>query len=145
MTPEQEKVKEEIFQGCMDFIEIAEQPDTTPDSIIARMKLKGYTHMQLLIITSCLKRASEVDEQKALPAPTIPESNGTLENWYKRGEVYCGQIYGDTKGRFQDGEMIHTSRVVSRDDYTIRTLNSIYTLGDPHIGSYTTEDGHTTD
>lgn len=60
---------------------------------------------------------------------------GRLENWtiqkYPQGVIYWGNIYGDTKDRFYDGQYIHTSLVTSRDGQIIHTLNSTYELGKP--------------
>jgi len=41
------------------------------------------------------------------------------------GNLY-GAVYGDVHGRFRDGEMITTSRVVSEDGNIVNTLYSIY-------------------
>lgn len=62
------------------------------------------------------------------------EITGTLENWsYDRHHrVFWGQIYGDTKGRFRDGTMIHTSACEfnkNKEGDIIETLNSRYKLG----------------
>ena len=45
--------------------------------------------------------------------------------------VVTGQIYGDTKGRFLDGETVTTSIIQSIDVGSRRvfTMNSVYTLG----------------
>lgn len=60
---------------------------------------------------------------------------GRLENWtiqkYPQGEIYWGNIYGDIKGRFADGDYIHTSLITKRDEQIIHTLNSTYELGKP--------------
>lgn len=50
-------------------------------------------------------------------ASRINTSHGT----YVRGEVY-----GDTKGRFVDGEVIRTSVVVTIEGNVVLTRNSIY-------------------
>lgn len=49
---------------------------------------------------------------------------GVLRNaeWIKEGDprspCLCGEVYGDTKGRFRDGTSIVTSTVMSEDDGT---------------------------
>lgn len=46
--------------------------------------------------------------------------------------IYWGDIYGDTKCRWEDGETIHTSAVLSyeetSDAFIVTTRNSIYEL-----------------
>lgn len=46
--------------------------------------------------------------------------------------IYWGNVYGDTKGRFRGGELIHTSWVVSGPDENgiIKTRNSVYKIED---------------
>lgn len=64
---------------------------------------------------------------------------GLLENWYSQNGMYWGQVYFDRKGRFMDGESIHTSGV--EDDpvtlptgaTVIKTRNSVYMLGLPRL------------
>lgn len=69
--------------------------------------------------------------------PTVALT-GRIENWYL--DVYgfpflWGQVYDDTKGRFKDGEHIHTSRITEtqvselQSGYVLETANSIYLLG----------------
>lgn len=59
-----------------------------------------------------------------------------LENWRiektRYGQIYWGNVYGDAKGRFYDGQHIHTSLVVKREGQVIYTLNSVYQLGRPN-------------
>lgn len=52
----------------------------------------------------------------------------TLRMAYKDlgGQVVCGRIYGDTRGRFPDGQSIQTSRVKSINGNVVETLNSTY-------------------
>lgn len=58
-----------------------------------------------------------------------------LKNWFPRvtydgGIYFVGVIYNDTKGRFADGSLIHTS-MVRRVDFTtgvVETKNSVYNL-----------------
>lgn len=59
-----------------------------------------------------------------------------LQNWFfeqtPRGSyVITGNIYGDEKGRFEDGTIIHTSKLESVDflNGIAKTLNSTYHLG----------------
>lgn len=51
--------------------------------------------------------------------------------------VYWGRIYGDKKGRFNDGDSIHTSRVISKDYYqgyqVVNTRNSKYLMVDSKV------------
>lgn len=58
---------------------------------------------------------------------------GTLKNarLIIEGDPRCpclvGDVYGDSKGRFQDGERVTTSRLVRHDDGSIfKTLYSVY-------------------
>lgn len=57
-----------------------------------------------------------------------------LRNWhYNEGwNVFTGDIYDDTKGRWEDGTHIHTSTVVERIDdgerELIVTRNSVYVI-----------------
>jgi len=66
--------------------------------------------------------------------------NGLLDDW--RVEiasdgyaVLVGKITGDTKGRFTDGTVMHTSRITTsdpiREGAVVQTLNSKYKLGKP--------------
>lgn len=61
-----------------------------------------------------------------------------LENWSTGWNTddgsFCisGLIYGDTKGRFSDGELIRTSRIEAREvkeGDLVQTRNSVYQLG----------------
>lgn len=61
--------------------------------------------------------------------------NGTLRNWTivvtLDGEsMFCGKIYGDTKGRFRDGEYIYTSAIIEGPTPLgyVMTKNSTYFL-----------------
>lgn len=68
---------------------------------------------------------------------------GTLHNWAYDPilNVIWGDIQGDTRGRFVDGDRIHTSDIpITRagrnknqfyKGYLVKTLNSTYLLGDP--------------
>ena len=61
----------------------------------------------------------------------------TLENWTQIGQVIYGQIYGDTRGRFVDGQQVRTSRLdeIVHDDDMVKyayTQNSVYKLGVPN-------------
>lgn len=57
-----------------------------------------------------------------------------IENWVRVGDVIYGEIYEDSKGRFVDGEGIVTSRIVSVDNDTVQTVNTLYKLGTPYRG-----------
>lgn len=48
-----------------------------------------------------------------------------LEHW-GQCSVLTGNIYGDSRGRFQDGELIHTSAIQSNDGDVYVTRNSVY-------------------
>ena len=57
-----------------------------------------------------------------------------LKNWIvvgiPQGMVIEGEIYNDIKKRFEDGKVIHTSRVLKADfvNGVVETLNSVYHL-----------------
>lgn len=62
--------------------------------------------------------------------------NGTLINarMIFEGDPRCpclrGQVYGDTKGRFRDGEQITTSRIKAQEDGCVfLTTYSVYKVG----------------
>lgn len=64
------------------------------------------------------------------------KTNATIEAWevvhnYEDDIVVRGKIYGDTEGRFRDGEDIITSNVQILDlvHKVVITKNSIYKLG----------------
>ena len=57
-----------------------------------------------------------------------------IENWVKTTHTmeqvtYSGNLFGDSKGRWYDGAMVRTSKVVKEEGDIIYTLNSIYKLG----------------
>lgn len=64
--------------------------------------------------------------------------NGRLENWvvdpFGRNVIW-GEIFGDTKKRFEDGAWIHTSSIdpdfinKAKEGDIVVTLNSSYLLG----------------
>lgn len=63
--------------------------------------------------------------------------DGVLRDSYRQViddvEIIVGKIYGDKKGRFLDGTVIHTSRIqdieVDKDGQKfVKTLNSVYLL-----------------
>lgn len=68
------------------------------------------------------------------------EITGKLENWHVacpvRGVyILCGRVFGDTKGRFSDGELIHTSQLHCnykelKEGGVARTRYSNYLLGE---------------
>lgn len=70
---------------------------------------------------------------------TEKEITGYLENWYydEKNHVIWGRLVGDTKKRWHDGAVIHTSNLrLSKDKAqdlkdgdTVNTLNSTYVLG----------------
>ena len=57
-----------------------------------------------------------------------------LKNWYvvgiPQGMVIEGKVYNDIKKRFEDGTVIHTSRVLKADfvNGVVETRNSVYHL-----------------
>lgn len=51
-----------------------------------------------------------------------------LRDWHRVGKVIYGKIYGDTRFRFPDGHLIHTSKVVTITGDICVTRNSIYRL-----------------
>lgn len=57
-----------------------------------------------------------------------------IENWVRVGDVIYGEIFEDSKGRFEDGEGIVTSRLVSVKDDIAETVNTVYKLGVPYRG-----------
>lgn len=61
-------------------------------------------------------------------------TDARLENWVRVGDVIYADIYEDSKGRFVDGEGIVTSRIVSIDNDTVQTKNTLYKLGTPYRG-----------
>jgi len=59
-----------------------------------------------------------------------------IENWLVMdfglgGKRVVGHVYDDTKGRFEDGELIHTSEIqcINEDETEVNTLYSTYKLG----------------
>lgn len=58
-------------------------------------------------------------------------TDARIENWVRVGDVIYGEIYEDSKGRFVDGEGIVTSRIISTDNDTVQTVNTLYKLGTP--------------
>ena len=63
----------------------------------------------------------------------MTDINGTLKNASRlsasqdpRGPCLRGQVYGDTKGRFDDGEWIVTSRIKSEESDVFKTTFSTY-------------------
>lgn len=77
----------------------------------------------------------------------MSEVTGTLNSWLKEqvGDITIiwGYIYGDTKGRFYDGQYIHTSFLKMpaeevdnlKEGDILLTNNSTYKLGYPLGGS----------
>lgn len=47
-----------------------------------------------------------------------------------RAPCLSGQVYGDTKGRFRDGDWITTSRIKAQENGCVfRTTYSVYKVG----------------
>ncbi|QIG68142.1 hypothetical protein EVB55_207 [Rhizobium phage RHph_Y68] len=66
-----------------------------------------------------------------------PEYDARLESWYvlPMNSGICGKIQDDKKRRFQDGDVVYTTRVVEGNVEAykvIRTRNSTYLLGKPY-------------
>ena len=61
-----------------------------------------------------------------------------LENWYidLLGNVLYGNVYFDSKNRFKNGDLIHTSKVLNPETFgeldIIQTRNTKYLLGRKH-------------
>lgn len=49
-----------------------------------------------------------------------------LKDARRCGDGLRGAIYGDTRGRFSDGDYVITSRVIKIEGNVYRTLNSTY-------------------
>lgn len=43
---------------------------------------------------------------------TATLKNATRQKWFGGKDVLIGDVHGDSKGRFEDGERIHTSVIV---------------------------------
>jgi hypothetical protein len=56
----------------------------------------------------------------------MTELTGVLRHARRDGDRLIGCVYGDTKGRFEDGDSIVTSRVVSEEGDIVRTRFSVY-------------------
>lgn len=54
------------------------------------------------------------------------EITGVLRNATRDAAGLCGLIYDDTKGRFNDGQLVFTSKIMSEDGDIFRTRNSVY-------------------
>ena len=52
----------------------------------------------------------------------------TLKNYEGFDECYVGEIYSDTRGRFPDGTLVTTSKVLKVEGGLLYTKNSIYKL-----------------
>ena len=55
-----------------------------------------------------------------------------LENWYTLGTSLVGEIYGDTRGKFEDGATVRTSPVKVMGTLFAEMQNTKYLLGKPH-------------
>lgn len=55
-----------------------------------------------------------------------------LHNWGKAGNRYFGEIYNDTKGRFEDGTSVNTSSAVAVEGDILVTKNTRYKLVNQH-------------
>lgn len=54
----------------------------------------------------------------------------SIYSFGSQGLVAIGRVYGDTKGRFFDGEEIRTSLIKNIDKDKLVTLNSVYQVVD---------------
>lgn len=74
-----------------------------------------------MIVNGTLKNANRI------PA------GGLLKDGKTESYLVHGQIYGDTKRRFADGEWIYTSRITEElPDHMVRTLNNFYKVEYPN-------------
>ena len=48
-----------------------------------------------------------------------------------RGKIVAGRIFGDSKGRFRDGQYVYTSLVQKFDGEQVTTRNTRYLLDGP--------------
>ncbi len=84
-------------------------------------------------------RESEGEVQDESVEEIVPQVDGVLEDWIAYpfgGSRINGKIYGDSKGRFNDGEVVTTSTVVEGDikeGSIVKTRNSSYRLGKPAL------------
>lgn len=62
----------------------------------------------------------------------MAKQQARLENWSRFGEQLVGEVYGHP--RFEDGEVVRTSRVLKMDDKVAETMNTDYTLGEQAHG-----------
>lgn len=67
-------------------------------------------------------------ERVVLEGVTATLSMATLYDYGPEHQRVRGTISGDTKGRFKDGEVVHTSRVTKVDNDFVWTLNSKYRI-----------------
>lgn len=63
----------------------------------------------------------------------MPELTGTLRNAHRvpkgddhRAPCLRGEVYGDARGRFRDGDIIVTSTILSEDGDVFTTRNNTY-------------------
>lgn len=54
-----------------------------------------------------------------------------LHHWYRRHNSLVGRVWNDSKGRFEDGLLIVTSRVIKEQNGVAQTLNTKYLLVGP--------------
>lgn len=86
-----------------------------------------------------IKRETEGELQDESVEEVVPQVDGVLENWIAYpfgGSRINGKIYGDSKGRFNDGDVVTTSSVVEGDikeGSIVKTRNSSYRLGKPAL------------
>jgi hypothetical protein len=85
-----------------------------------------------------------MDDTKCEIPPVTVEITASIKNWkvvdLGRGEAWIvGNIYGDAAGRFQDGDLFHTSRFKLNchpEDFKqgemVRTQNRVYLLDNPY-------------
>lgn len=73
---------------------------------------------------SDVKHLSKVVDAERLPR---------LENWFRWGTKMFGNVYN--RPPFQDGEHIHTSRVMWQTSDRLQTKNTLYVLGKPAVST----------
>lgn len=103
-------------------------------NVIAKMVIDGG----LQICKKCGAAEIELEQYETCEA-FHNRPHGELHNWRReklnpalrsKVEYYTGQVYNDRKGRFYDGQWIHTSHIISGpdEDGIVKTSNSVYKL-----------------
>lgn len=69
----------------------------------------------------------------------MQEYSATLVNWnVVSGDRIEAEIHGDKRGRFKDGKIVRTSKIISIDfaNHIVRTQNTVYKLGKKYSNIY---------